>query len=237
MPKLEYRGRASEYRITRSDRKTLGIYVHPDLRVEARAPLHAEEDKIHARMLKRRRWIFRQIELFEQFYPQVHNLRYVSGASHKYLGRQYRLLVRDAGESAEETVKMQAGKLLVWTRNRDEDHVQALVQSWYSIRAAAYLSKRFDHLFEELQARLPLAREQVELVIKPLPKSWGRCRGRRITLNRELIHAPRLALDYVIIHELAHLIHPYHNRVFYHFLDRVLPDWRKRKEVLEGVYG
>jgi predicted metal-dependent hydrolase len=75
-----------------------------------------------------------------------------------------------------------------------------------------------------------------EMRVRTMKRRWGSCTpSRRILLNRWLVLAPTYCVDYVVIHELCHVVHPHHGRDFYRLLDRVLPDWRRRKERLSRV--
>jgi predicted metal-dependent hydrolase len=72
--------------------------------------------------------------------------------------------------------------------------------------------------------------------VRRMRKRWGSCTPQgRIILNLDLIRAPRLCVDYVILHELCHLKHPHHGKAFYRLLDRVMPDWREIKARLRTV--
>jgi predicted metal-dependent hydrolase len=99
------------------DRKSLGITVHPNQKVKVKAPLDAPLEKIKEKVRKRAPWILKQQSYFLSFEPLTPPRRYVSGESHLYLGRQYRLKVYD---SEEETVKMQRGQLDVFTKDRSK---------------------------------------------------------------------------------------------------------------------
>jgi len=72
------------------------------------------------------------------------------------------------------------------------------------------------------------------LIVRPLKRRWGSLSANgRMTLNRDLVRAPTACIDYVIVHELCHLVLPHHGRKFYAVLRRVMPDWEKRKARLE----
>lgn len=82
----------------------------------------------------------------------------------------------------------------------------------------------------------PEAYRPAGLVIRQLSHRWGSMSpSARLLLNRRLIQAPMDAIDYVITHELCHIREPYHNGAFFRLLDRVMPDWERRKRRLERV--
>jgi predicted metal-dependent hydrolase len=98
------------FRLERRDRKTLAISVKPDAEVEVLAPKDAPLDKVFEKVRKRAPWIQRQQRFFRQFQPRTPNRQYVSGETHLYLGRQYRLKVVS---HIQQHVKLFRGRLVV----------------------------------------------------------------------------------------------------------------------------
>lgn len=229
MPSFRYRDQSYEYTLTRSARKTLGIYVHPDLSVEVRAPLDAPLPDITTRVEKRRRWIVRQLQELSLYHPLRKPPIYQNGATHLYLGRQYRLRLL---EGPKNTVKLKGGHLEV-THHPQSTPERALT-AWYRERADEW----FPRLLEEVY---PLFRSyhipKPEIVHQRLEKRWGSCKvsEQRILLNTELIQGPKVGIEYVIAHELAHLVHAHHTPAFFAVLDRVMPEWKRWKDRLEGL--
>ena len=114
---------------------------------------------------------------------------------------------------------------------RSVETKEAVLMAWYRRQAARVFPGRLMACAEHpTWRRLPKPR----LLIRSLQKRWGSCgRTGRLTLNVSLIRAPRGCIDYVITHELCHLLVPNHSSKFTRLLDRVMPDWRDRKLQLE----
>lgn len=76
-----------------------------------------------------------------------------------------------------------------------------------------------------------------QIKLRRMKSQWGSCRPRSgiITLNRRLIEVPRKSIEYVVLHEFVHFIHPDHSRDFYAMVESMMPDWRERKRLLEGA--
>lgn len=225
---LQFGSLAIEYELAYQDRKTLGITVHPDRRVTVTAPLGASAEKIHAKLRKRAPWILKQQNFFLSFEPRTPPRRYVGGESHLYLGKQYRLRFVD---SAAETVKLMRGYLEIHTTDRDR--AAALLDTWYRARAEkrfpVYAAPHVEHF--QAYGVTPSA-----LVIRRMDKRWGSCTPKgKIILNPALIKAPPGCIDYVIVHELCHLVHHNHSRAFFDLQDKVFPTWRRWKRELERV--
>lgn len=223
-------GKASfAYEVTHVARKTLEIAVHPDRRVVVRAPLDAGCDEIKARLKKRAGWVLRQIEYFRQFEPREPARSFVSGETHRYLGRQYRLTVTKAKETQ---VRMNRGRIVVELVGAvSSSKVADCLEAWYRTRAREYFKERLEYCAQEFALK---GRILPRLQIKKMCSRWGSLSpNATLTLNLALIKTPRECIDYVIMHELCHLKFDDHGTGFYKLLGKLMPDWEKRKRKLE----
>jgi hypothetical protein len=218
-------------KIVWNDRKRLSVTVHPDLRITVKAPAGYELEVIRKLLEMRASWIARQLDFFERFQPLPTERKFVSGETHYYLGRQYRLRIRPGEKARVRLIGRFFEMELPDTGNREK--ARALMLDWYSAHAKDLLSRRLAQYvptFERMGAVVP------EVRYRRMKKRWGSCSGKGvIMLNTELVKAPTHCIDYVVVHELCHLLYPHHDRKFYHLLGRILPDWEKRKERLEKV--
>lgn len=120
---------------------------------------------------------------------------------------------------------------LTTPKKRDTARVAALVTAWYREHARAAFARS---LISALAKFPKLQKAPPQLRLRTMPKRWGSCTKRGVIyLNPELIQAPPSCIDYVITHELCHLLHPNHGHAFYALLQIVLPDWQSRKSRLE----
>lgn len=228
--RVQYGNTTLWYSIVRTDRRTVGIEVHPDARLELRVPRQAPVAKLDALVLHRASWIVRQQEFFRGFLPVAPAKEYVSGESHSYLGKQYRLKVHPT--KGREEVKLIGGRIHIHGRHpKDADRVRGLLAAWYRKHA----ERRFNTTVDEA---MPLFRkyriERPQVQVRTLKKRWGSCtHSGIILLNPELMKAPGICIHYVVVHELCHLIHPDHSKRFYDLLNRTLPDWGRWKKRLE----
>src|SRR5664279_3382041 len=122
-----------EFRLKQTSRRTLAITVKPDASVVVTAPRGAVVEVVAAKVRKRALWIRRQQEYFSRFLPKLPPRRYVSGETHRYLGRQYRLkVVEGPGERA----KLRGRFIWVETARKGESgQVRRLVKAWYVLHA------------------------------------------------------------------------------------------------------
>lgn len=227
---LPYGDSVIEFRLERRQRKTMAISVLPDLSVDVVAPVDASLDRVLDKVRKRAPWIRKQLGFFAQFQPRMPERRFVSGETHLYLGRQYKLKVR---MGLQQSVKLHRGALLVQSHKpSDAERTRTLVKDWYRGRAHAKFPERIEVCRERFPD--PEAYRPAGLVVRHLAQRWGSMTpSGRLILNRSLIRASVDAIDYVVTHELCHLSHPHHGAEFYALLDRVMPDWEKRKAKLE----
>lgn len=232
---ITYAGRTIDFTVTRSDAARLSITVEPDLSVRVVAPKVHSLTEVIGRVRRRGAWIVRQLNDLERFLPKQPPRRYVSGESHRYLGRQYRLKVQKADGPC--AVKLKGAYIHVAaTAQDDADEVKSLLDDWYRQHARvvfeAYVAEAIDR-----HRRHGLRCERLRL--QAMKTRWGSYTASgTILLNPALIMAPRACIEYVVIHELCHSVVPHHGPKFEALLTRCLPDWRERKARLEASrYG
>lgn len=230
--RLPYGDTVIEYSYRYTQRKTLGITVHPDLRVTVAIPHGVSLGDAQAVVLRRAPWILRQQRELEQYLPNVPPRRYVGGETHRYLGRQYRLKLKEA-DDGREWVKMSGGYLLVRTRAKDDAaRVQQLVDGWYRRQAERVFAERLAAILPRFA---PWSIPTPTVRIRRMKSRWGSCStSGNITLNLKLMQVPKSEIDYVIVHELCHLVEYNHSKRFYQLLDRMLPDWQARRQKLNA---
>jgi predicted metal-dependent hydrolase len=228
---LKYGDCEIPFRINQGERSKLTINVFPEMRVEVLAPASKPLDAILARVDRRAQWIVKQWRYFEQYQPTQPERRFVSGETHVYLGRQYRLKLAKAPVS---NVKLIGRYFRVqYSDPGDSSAISGLLRDWYVRHALALFTARADHWLSECRA-LSLS-EVPNILVRPMTRRWGSCSKKgTITLNLDLVKVPLIYIDYVIVHELCHLKIHNHSPAFYRLLTRCMPDWKQRKERLEA---
>ena len=209
----------------------LSIHVEPDGRVLVDAPPGVTHAAVLSAVRKRSRWISHHVEAALGRRTSLSPRQYVSGESLLYLGRRYRLKVV-LQPDAREGSSMRGGFVVVTVPDRSDDRVRKALEAWYRLRAREVFAQRLAAVAEPLRwvRHLPETRLQFMTV------QWGSCSPvGRITLNPWLVKAPRECIDYVLLHELSHLLHHNHSPKFYRVLDRHMPTWRTVKSKLDGM--
>lgn len=225
-----YGGETVPYEVLHIEgRKSLSIEVHPDGRVLVRAPLHCPQALVAERVERRAGWICRQLSEFESYRPRTPARQFLSGESHLYLGRQYRLKVHEADVNG---VKLTRGQLIVGVSGEaSPTRVEALLHCWYLNRARAVFSEVLNVSLGHFNNVAP-----PHLSVRAMRSRWGSLSaGGRMTLNAHLVRAPRPCIEYVVTHELCHLKYRDHSAQFFRLLGAVMPDWERRKQRLEAA--
>lgn len=157
--------------------------------------------------------------------------QYVSGETHLYLGRQYRLKVTKHRESSVKLI----GRFLHARHavKTDKEAIKDLVASWYHDHAVQFFDAR---LAKCLEGAKSLGLQQPpKLTVRSMTRRWGSCtKVGNISLNVDLVKTPIHCIDYVIVHELRHLKIHNHSPAFYRLLSQCMPDWKERKERLDA---
>ena len=216
--------------LKRTKRRTLSISVLPGGTVEIVAPLAASVESIRQKIEKRAGWIARQRRFFAALQVEHPPRRYRTGATYRYLGRQYRLKVKKASKA---DVKLIGAYLHVSSPSVRPKDIETRVSNWMREKAGEQFAWRLTkwRLWCE-----HLGLPEPRLVLRNMPKRWGSAhQDGRIFLNPELVRTPSLCIDYVIAHEICHLKHPGHDRAFYTELEELCPKWRSIKQRLESV--
>lgn len=141
-----------------------------------------------------------------------------------------KIIVSKAIESPNEDVKLARGYINIYVKDKANfERKKILLDGWYK-------EKAHHHFKQALKKYNVLVNKEVKTVsIRVMKTRWGSCNPTKsyINLNLELIKKPKMAIEYVVFHELAHLIHLNHDQKFYNFLSLHMPDWKKRKANLE----
>lgn len=216
------------YQLLRLERKTLSLTVLPNLSIVVRSPLQAQQERVEVFLQKKWLWLEEQVRYFKKHHFRKSDKEYVSGESFLYLGRQYKLIVREAKAKA---VSLNKGVLICQTTDSVMNNADTKKQldNWFIEKARLVFTERYNDILKKFSYT-----DKPRLVIKKMDRRWGSfVRGKSIILNPLLIHVAKDCIDYVITHELCHIKHRNHTKVFYKLLSTKCPKWEAIKEKLE----
>ena len=228
--RIEIRG--IEVEIVRKDIKHLHLGVYPpEGRVRVAAPLRLDDDAVRLAVISRLAWIRRKRAEFEGQDRQSRR-EFVTGESHYFEGRRYRLDVIESTGPTGIRLRDNAWMEMRARPSADRDGREAVLYQWYRAR----LRERIPEMVAKWEPKIGVT--VAEWRIRRMKTRWGTCNqdARRIWLNAELAKKPVSCLEYVVVHEMAHLIERAHNDRFRAILDRVMPSWRVHLDELNRAY-
>lgn len=212
------------------DIKNLHISVYPPLgRVRVAAPATTDEDTIRLAIVQRLPWIKRQREQLQRADRQSKRLMQ-SGETHYVWGQRY--LLDTSRTSGSYHVETKGQTLWVVTpAGADSESKLAALDRWYRRELKAALPA----LFEKWQPVLGVRADKI--VVRRMKTKWGTCipGTRTVWINQELAKKNPRCLEYIVVHELMHLLERTHSPRFIELMDRHLPDWRARRDELNGA--
>jgi len=204
----------------------LGVYP-PNGRVRVAAPLAVSDDAVRLAVIGKLGWIKRHKARFDA-QPRQSRREMVNGESHYFQGRRYRLRVVDGAGPAKLVLRANAIMELHVSPAATLEQRERVLQRWHREQ----MKKKIPALLEKWQPVLGV--QVADWGIKKMKTKWGSCntRARRVWLNLELAKKPVKCLEYIIVHELAHLLEKHHNSRFLAFMDKFMPRWRLYREEL-----
>ena len=212
-------------------RRTVTISVDPFEGVRVLAPADASFDMLDALIRRKAPWILSKMRVEGQSEPTPIR-EYITGESYLYLGRHYRLQILPVEASGSPVVALRRGFLEVCLDTSvpspvRRDAVRQALQGWYRHRAVARLPGRIALYAERLGMRPPM------LLIRHQTKRWGSCDAQgNLRLNWRIVMAPMLLVDYVVAHELCHLVHHDHSAAFWQLLGTIMPNYEVARDRL-----
>jgi hypothetical protein len=217
--------------VMRKDIKNLHLGVYPPHgRVRVAAPLVVSDEAVRLAVIDKLVWINRQKARFAE-QPRQSEREMVNGESHYFLGRRYRLRVNEHDAPARVAVRG-VGRLDLFVRpGTSAERREAVLSRWHREQ----LKQMIPALLEKWQILLRV--RAAAWGIKRMRTKWGSCNAaaRRVWFNLELAKKPEGCLEYIVVHELAHLRERHHNERFTALLDTHLPYWRRYRDLLNRL--
>jgi len=236
MDYIQYGNRRINFKIKRGKRiATVGIQVNPVGAVTVFSPQELDDDKIREIIKKKAGWIVGKEEFIKRNNRPNSIKEFVSGESFPYLGRYYRLKVARALPDGEEGCRLVNGRFLVGVNGNaggenSSTAVKKALRGWYLAHAETKIKERVSR-FAQL-----IGQEPVLVRVKNQERRWGSCsRSGIIRFNWKIVMAPISVMDYVIVHELCHLMYPHHSAKFWQKVRTIIPDYAQRRMRLKEI--
>lgn len=220
-----------DVQIDRKEIKNLHIGVYPpEGRVRVATPLHIDDEAVRLAVVSRLAWIRRQIKKFQE-QPRQSKREMVSGESHYFMGKRYLLNICYGATKHQVIINHSTLELHV-RANTSVANRQLLLNEWYREQLKGQVSM----LIEKYEKKMNLHINNWE--IKKMKTKWGSCTPttKRILINLELAKKPVECIEYIVVHEMIHLLERKHSATFKVYLDEFLPQWEKHRDVLNQSF-
>lgn len=223
-----YQGKIYEYTIVRSQRKSVAISVGEDKGIVVKIPLYFPAAEVEKVVAEKAEWIAEKYEetIIGQESKPVHEFK--TGEEFYYRGKPLTLNLIINKDRKRIMVKKQAGKLLVVSFSAKKEVIQEAVIRWYREQAREILSEKTEY-FQRFIGK-PIG----DIRIKEQKSRWGSCSGKgNLNFNWKIMMAPDEIIDYLVVHELCHLLHMNHSKEFWSSVEAILPDYKVRERWLK----
>ena len=212
-----------DYNLSISDRKTASIYIERDGSVSVLAPDKWSQDQIEEILERKRPWIYRGLAEWEDLNATRVTREFVSGEGFLYLGRTYRLRIIE-----KQTKPLVLKEGYFYLRSDSQEKPLETFREFYRTKAQVRLKERVDYY------KVKMGVEPGDIRVLDLKNRWASCSDKKcLNFHWKCLMAPLRIIDYIVVHELAHLKHKNHTDLFWGEIDRVLNDYRERKEWLK----
>lgn len=235
MPYIQYGNTPIHYSIYKQNRKDVRIVVDLVNGVVVYAPLETTDDQIHNILSDKAKWIHGKLQELNEIKKDVLPIEFVSGEKLPYLGRRYRLKVYQTVKR-ESSINLKQGKFIAtvpsyWTQEKIQTELEHDLINWYRHHGLLKINERAKY-YEGL-----LGVEAKTILLRTQHKRWGTCTPEgNIYLNWRIVMAPIHVIDYIIVHELAHLRIREHSQEFWNLVRSILPNYEQDKEWLR-IHG
>lgn len=214
--------------IVRKAIKNLHVGVYPPHgRVRVAAPLRLNDEAVRLAIVSRLGWIRRQQAKFVEQQRQSQR-EMISGESHYFQGRRYRLHVNETAGQAMVRIRNNTTLEMLIKRDSSREEREAVLNKWYR----QLLRDQIPGLISKWEPKIGVAVS--EWGIKRMKTRWGTCNSdaKRIWLNLELAKKPPSCLEYLVVHEIVHILERQHNERFKELMDKCMPQWRIYRDEL-----
>lgn len=201
-----------KYNVIYKKRKTIGLEIKNNGTIEVKAPIGTKKSTIDDVLTKKELWINSVLKKLEK-------REYLKENEIMLYGKIYKIIIKEDKEILRELVKISESSIFVYTKNKE--NVKFIIKAYLKKMALNYITKRV-HDFKDI-----FKIETKTIKIKEQKSIWGSCSyDNKLSFNFKLIMAESFAIDYVIIHEMCHMIHKNHSKEYWELVESIMPDYR-----------
>jgi predicted metal-dependent hydrolase len=229
---LKLNNRIVTYELIRKNIKNMYLRIKPDLTISITANPRVSKTRVENFIIDKSEWIEKTLENLEKRDKVLYNeMEFRNGDTYKLFGETY---IINIIPSVKNEINIVNSNINIYTKDiKDKMKISKYWNKWYEgliIETLTNIVKEILPGFSNSHINMP------NLKFRRMKTRWGTCsiNSKTITLNKALIHTPIECIEYVVVHELAHFIHPNHSKQFYQVVAAIMPDYKARKKLLEN---
>ncbi|MDA3847002.1 MAG: SprT family zinc-dependent metalloprotease, partial [Vallitaleaceae bacterium] len=218
-----------EYKIVYKKRKTIGIYMDTYGNFEMRVPVETSRERIQQFLEEKWSWIMQNQKDAKEKLQGAKVRVYEDGESYLYMGHNYPIVITVEPTLSQDTIRLdEVDKvIIIFVKDNEGQAIKALLKRFYYQTAKAIIEERIRYYSKDFKVK------PRKMTISNNQKTWGTCNGmRELTFNWRLAMAPMAVIEYIVIHEMCHMVHLNHDRSFWRLVGKHVPDYEEQQSWL-----
>ena len=233
---IEYKGEKIYFTIIKKKVKNINLNINKDNKITVSIPNKMSKQKAIEFVQEKSEWIMKKQKYYNKFLIEKEDNKFENKDTVYFLGKKYILEIKP---SKENSIILKNNNIEIYIKERyisDKSYIENIYEKWlkeYSLKYLSIITNKFQNNLEELGIPKPT------ITIRKLKSCWGKCcpSKKEIVYNSKLIKTPIECIEYVVLHELSHFKHPNHSKNFYSCIEKFMPDWKQRRDLLNKKYG
>ena len=221
-----------EYNVVFRKRKTQCIQIRPPGDVTVLSPIGKSEQEIHRAVQTKVKWIRKKLSEMSEIYSLKRERQYINGEPFYYMGREHCLRIEAREKYKRPRVDLEGDKLVVYTAKVKAEDIRYAIENWYRKKAFENISDRISYY------QCYFIERPTQVIVKKQRKRWGSCTAKhKLLFNFKCVMLPLWVLDYIVVHEMCHMVHLNHSNEFWSLVEQILPDYKLRRKWLKNNGG
>ncbi|NLM12567.1 MAG: M48 family metallopeptidase [Epulopiscium sp.] len=221
---FKYGARSVSFNVVRAKRKTVKIVVSPPDQVVVTVPMTMNKNQIIDIVSTKGKWIVKKMDYFKEMDCLPYKREYVNGELFMYLGNYYPLQIQYDPSIKKTVVALSDDQFIIKTNTNNKEVIKKAMEQWYRAMAKKVIEERVKYYQKYFYI------EPKDIKVKEQKKRWGSCtHENRLLFNWRCIMGTLESLDYIVVHEMSHMIHKDHSKQFWSLVESILPDYKIRK--------
>ncbi len=208
-------------------RKTISIKIQLSGIVTIISPKGVKKETLKEIVKSKSKWILEKLSELEKIDKRYMDRKYIDGDKFLYLGKEYTLNIIIDKTIKKPKIQITSDKLCIITPQKNKNFMKDALEKWYRLKCKENIEgtvKRYKNI---------VGKDINNIRIKEQKKRWGSCSSKKnLNFNWRCVMAPQDVIDYIVVHELCHLVHMDHSERFWKLVERILPNYKEKKEWL-----